>query len=191
MRRLQYEKSNGRRRASQSVAVAYTARLFGDRRRPMRFVGGAMAKGEGFLSFEQRVAAFWTKVNRDGPIPPLHPKMSNCWLWEGATMPTGYGIFTLGGEHGKSRQRQAHRVAFLLYYGRWPQGDIDHKCHVTGCVRIGHLKEATRRENTLNRAVKICVRGHPLKDPNFYYYGNGPHKKRRCKQCVLQRGKAK
>lgn len=136
------------------------------------------------MSFEQRVMAFWAKVNKEGPVPPLHPEMSNCWLWEGFTNSNSdkrYGTYCLGGHGAERRNHKAHRVAFFLWNGYWPEEDLDHLCHVTLCVRPEHMREASHKENCANKARKICKRGHPLADPNFYYYGNG---KRRCLACM-------
>jgi len=27
---------------------------------------------------------FWKHVDKNGPIPPLHPELGNCWLWMGS-----------------------------------------------------------------------------------------------------------
>jgi len=137
-----------------------------------------------YLSFESRVSSFWSKVNKDGPIPPNHPDMSNCWIWMGASSDGKYGQFSIGGLD----RRQAHNVAFMLAHGRWPHVELDHLCHVTKCVRLEHLKEVgSRAENINNRLCsKICKRGHPLADPNLYYYKpdkNG-RVRRRCKTCI-------
>lgn len=137
-----------------------------------------MQKG---YSFGQRLASFWAKVNKNGPTPPHHPEMSNCWLWEGSTTDGRYGQWYMGEDFGN---RQAHIVAFMLMNGRLPNGDIDHLCHVTMCVRYEHLREATHQENCRNRANKLCKRGHPLADPNLYYYKSNGVQKRRCLTCI-------
>jgi hypothetical protein len=132
------------------------------------------------MSFAQKVASFWSMVNKNGPIPPHHPEMSNCWIWEGASADKRYGQFAIDSED----RRQAHNVAFYLMNGRWPNNFVDHLCHVMKCVRIDHLKEVgTHKENCQNRAVKICKRGHPLADPNLYYYHSKGQQKRRCLAC--------
>ena len=138
-------------------------------------------------SFEQRIASFWSKVNKDGPIPPHHLDMTNCWIWEGCMHPDGYGTFSIGGTRIEQRNRYAHRVAYFLLNGCWPEPEGDHLCHVRLCVRPDHIRPATRRENAQNRAIKICVRGHPLADPNLYYYTlkGGPQAGRRMRRCKL------
>ena len=132
--------------------------------------------------FERRLSAFWSKVDRNGPVPPLHPDMSNCWIWAGCHDGYGYGTFCIGGSPGKPQNRSAHRTSFLIANGRWPEHEIDHTCHVRGCVRPGHFADVTHKVNTRNRARKICVRGHAQTEKNFYYYANGT--KRRCRSCI-------
>ncbi len=51
--------------------------------------------------------------------------------------------------HGKSML--AHRVAFAIYHGRWPEGEIDHVNGVKNDNRICNLREATRKQNNANK----------------------------------------
>lgn len=46
---------------------------------------------------------------------------------------------------------KAHRLAWLLHYGRWPTCDIDHINGVRSDNKISNLREATRRVNNQNR----------------------------------------
>ena len=46
---------------------------------------------------------------------------------------------------------QAHRVAYLLYHGEWPEGDIDHINGNREDNRIANLRVVTTRENGWNR----------------------------------------
>jgi hypothetical protein len=48
---------------------------------------------------------------------------------------------------------QAHRVAFALYYGRWPKSDIDHINGNRADNRIKNLREVTRRQNGQNQKM--------------------------------------
>lgn len=141
----------------------------------------------GELTFEQRVASFWVKVNKNGPVPPSHPGMSNCWIWEGCKNHRNYGTFHIGfSEVGKQRNMKAHRVAFYLVNGYWPV-EIDHLCHVTLCVRPDHIREVlTHQENMMNRRCSlVCRRGHKLEDPNLQYYTSPAGKRvRRCILCI-------
>jgi len=90
------------------------------------------------MSLESR---FWSKVLiSDG-----------CWLWTGATDNRGYGKIGAGGDRG--RTLCAHRVVWELFNGPIPEGlEIDHICHTRRCVRHGHLRLVTRKQNNENHA---------------------------------------
>lgn len=49
-----------------------------------------------------------------------------------------------------SKSYRAHRLAWLLVHGRWPNGDIDHKNGDTLDNRLENLRECTRAENLWN-----------------------------------------
>ena len=49
---------------------------------------------------------------------------------------------------------QAHRIAWLLHYGEWPAGMIDHVNGDPSDNRIGNLRIATNRQNQGNRRVQ-------------------------------------
>jgi len=49
-----------------------------------------------------------------------------------------------------NRPYHAHRVAYALYYGQWPQGHIDHINGITSDNRIANLRDVTRQENQRN-----------------------------------------
>lgn len=44
-----------------------------------------------------------------------------------------------------------HRLVWFLYYGRWPENEIDHVDRNKSNNNIKNLREATRSENMLNR----------------------------------------
>ncbi|NTG86151.1 HNH endonuclease [Agrobacterium rhizogenes] len=50
---------------------------------------------------------------------------------------------------------QAHRVAWLLNYGEWPLGILDHINGDKGDNRISNLRVATVRENGMNRKLTV------------------------------------
>lgn len=58
-----------------------------------------------------------------------------------------------GYKHGKVQARGllAHRVAYAIYNGAWPDGEIDHMNGDKADNRIGNLRVASRIENNRNR----------------------------------------
>lgn len=48
------------------------------------------------------------------------------------------------------KQYLNHRIAFALFYGRWPKVYLDHKNGDFSDNRIGNLREATHEENARN-----------------------------------------
>lgn len=67
-----------------------------------------------------------------------------CWLWTGGTTDHGYGRFN---------NMSPHRLSYEFEHGPIPEGvEIDHICHVTLCMNPEHLRLATRKQNSENRA---------------------------------------
>lgn len=87
----------------------------------------------------------WARVDKTG----------DCWVWQGARTPWGYGVIYTG--KGNAR---THRVAFELTNGPIPPGLIVmHTCDNPPCCRPDHLKLGTHRDNTLDMVAKAR---HPL-----------------------------
>ncbi len=73
-----------------------------------------------------------------------------CWLWKGTRYPTGYGRLG-GGNNG----RYAHRVAYELCHGPFPQHmKILHHCDNPPCVRPDHLFLGTDADNVRDKVEK-------------------------------------
>lgn len=89
---------------------------------------------------------FFAKVNKNGP---RHRRLgTRCHLWI-AGKRAGYGDFWL-----KGKQVLAHRVAWLLKYGRWPDPQALHHCDNKPCVNVDHLFEGTQRDNMADKIAK-------------------------------------
>lgn len=79
---------------------------------------------------------FWSKV--------LVGADSECWPWTGARQTSGYGSFRLDG-----KRIGAHRVAYAMATGIWPQGRlvIMHLCGHKWCTNPAHLQLGTAQQN--------------------------------------------
>lgn len=95
------------------------------------------------------------------------PSSTGCRIWQRARNNRGYGVIWAEGS-----LRLAHRVAWLLAYGRWPAPGLvlDHMCDTKACVNVEHLREVTNRLNVLRArqspmnvmaASPTCRNGHP------------------------------
>jgi hypothetical protein len=107
-----------------------------------RFCSAACSRA---AQLAQATARFWERVQL-GP---------GCWLWTGRTNDDGYGLFDMGGRSSNGgRPHLAHRVAWFLEYGRWPEPDACHHCDNPPCVRHHHLFEGTNADNNRDMAQK-------------------------------------
>jgi len=109
-----------------------------------------------------------------------------CWQWRGSVTDKGYGHFHMDG-----KGYQAHRVAYMLFVSKIPDGKcIDHLCRNRACVNPNHLEVVTWKENILrgigfsavNSRKTRCIRGHKLSGHNLIirsYDGT-----RMCRQCA-------
>ena len=137
---------------------------------------------------------FWSKVNKDGPVPDYAPHLGPCWMWLGAPKQEGYGDFLL---HGKVEY--AHRVAYEWLVRPIPDGlQIDHLCRVRICVNPAHLEPVPSRVNTMRgdnprltsergRSKTHCDHGHEFTEANTYWHEGH----RKCKACFAERTRAR
>lgn len=144
---------------------------------------------------------FWVKVDKRGP--------DDCWHWTASLHNQGYGQIGMG--HGHARL--AHHVVWLLTYGQWPSGDVDHDCHNLDpdcpggvaclhrrCVNPAHLRQVDRRTNlrasrhtqtSINAAKTHCNNGHPFNAQNTYIRPDGYRDCRICRAAAEARRRAK
>lgn len=100
---------------------------------------------------------------------------SGCWEWNGKRS-QGYGVTA---EYGK--EIKAHRVAFKIRHGRYPEY-TRHTCNNPPCCNPDHLKEGTHAENMQDYSdtVTFCKHGHPYDKENTYVNKQGYRKCRAC-----------
>lgn len=77
-------------------------------------------------------------------------KTESCWLWQGATLPNGYGHIYLNG-----KMQYCHRVQYIRFLGEIPESMyIDHICRTRNCINPEHLRLATVGENAQNTSIR-------------------------------------
>jgi hypothetical protein len=62
----------------------------------------------------------------------------------------GYAVLSVD-----ARQLKAHRVAWAMYYGEWPAGNLDHINGVRSDNRISNLRVADYFQNQANTAKRV------------------------------------
>lgn len=70
--------------------------------------------------------------------------VTGCWVWLRAIQTRGYGaVWYLGRVH------LAHRVAWHIRHGRWPNEGLvlDHACNNKACINPDHLRELSNGAN--------------------------------------------
>ncbi len=67
---------------------------------------------------------------------------------------SGYLLFSTG-INGKIYSLRVHRVCWLLAYGEWPVGFVDHKNRDRSDNRLENLRLASNQENAQNTALPV------------------------------------
>ncbi len=106
---------------------------------------------------ERDVARFLRKVDRvGGPPHPTRPELGRCWPWTAVKDTKGYGKFGLG-----RKTHLAHRVAFFMAHGRWPEPFGLHSCDRPPCANPAHIFEGTAAANTADMLAKGRCNSRP------------------------------
>lgn len=135
---------------------------------------------------------FWSKVDKNGPVPHYRPDLGPCWLWKEKPGPGGYAQIRMGGRAG--RMVLVHRWAYTDLVGPIPEArQLDHLCRVRHCVRPDHLEPVPPKINThrgmgpsaLNLRKTHCKRGHPFDEENTRWYRGT----RACRACQREAGR--
>lgn len=108
----------------------------------------AVTKYIGQLPNATDLTRFWSRIDKNGPIPEHMPHLGPCWVWT-AGKTKGYGQFYIN-----SLAVSAHVLAWVIENGPVPLGMcICHKCDHPSCCRAEHLFAGTARDN-FDDAVK-------------------------------------
>jgi hypothetical protein len=101
---------------------------------------------------------FWRRRPVEMFADGARPAKSLCAAWNG--LHAGKEAFTSSNAEGYKRSSifgsvfQAQRVAWSIYYGERPRGEIDHENGVKSDNRIENLRDVTHRENGRNQKRK-------------------------------------
>lgn len=132
---------------------------------------------------------FWDFVDKSG----------ECWVWTGATNPSGYGLWSdlrNTGERGL-----AHRISLARVSPPESKRLLAcHRCNNPPCVNPAHMYWGTPLDNSRDVAAsggpynkglerEFCMRGHALKGDNLKITGS--LKRRRCRTCENARAREK
>ncbi len=138
------------------------------------------------------VARFWSKVDKDGPLPMWAPFLGPCWLWTTYVNVDGYGVFSEG-----QRTMLAPRWAYENEHGPIADGqEPDHLCRTPACVRPAHLEPVPHAENVRrgrsgeNQRIKThCPQNHPYNEVNTRINTRGGRVCRICQREAVRKSR--
>jgi hypothetical protein len=117
---------------------------------------------------------FWSKVDKNGPVPACNPGLGNCWQWlAGKDTRGGYGEFAVR----RGEVVRTHKFLYEILMGVVPKELVlDHLCRNRSCVNPWHLEPVTQKVNVLrgespcsiNSKKTHCKNGHRFSEENTY-----------------------
>jgi hypothetical protein len=118
---------------------------------------------------------------------------TECLNWTGSTDDNGYGKFYVSGV----RTRKAHRFAWFIEHGEFPEHTTEHTCKNRRCVNVAHLddipqaQQADSAERWQQRKTH-CPKDHEYTEQNTRWSNrkNGS-RFRVCRECERIRTHAK
>lgn len=151
-----------------------------------------VSRGFSFLRIKSEMGSdpredrFWEKLE----------VIDDCWIWQGATTPDGYGRFRTD----DGLETAAARYAYRKYESEIPPKHLlYHACGEPGCVNPEHMRPVTPTEHTrlsggpvgTNSRKKECRNGHPLSGDNLVINSEGRRKCRTCQKRIAAAKKAR
>ena len=119
----------------------------------------------------ERIAVFHSRY-----IPEPN---TGCWIWTAARRADGYGKMSWNGP-----VEYAHRIAWLLEYGAWPERILDHLCRMPSCVNPKHLEDVSHRSNLLRGVGFSAINARKTHCPQGHVYDKN-HRYRMGRYCSL------
>ena len=95
---------------------------------------------------------FWSRVDKNGPVPDHAPELGPCWIWTGEIRWDGYGRFQIGGE-----SWPAHRFAYFdtnKSVANDKRLQVCHRCDNRACCNPGHHFLGTSQDNNSDKCIK-------------------------------------
>lgn len=107
---------------------------------------------------EETGKLFWKRRSPELFADTGHGREANCAVWNARF--AGRPAFSAKASSGYltgavfAHSLKAHRVAWAIFYGAWPDGEIDHINHVRDDNRIVNLRAVDRRQNAQNTSLQ-------------------------------------
>lgn len=116
--------------------------------------GGGLSKGVTMKISENRISVFWSRVNKNGPVPKHVPHLGPCWNWTGCikwSKPNlRYGCFYI-----KGKRYISSRVSYVIKHGEIPfRLLVLHRCDNAKCVNPSHLELGDYKKNNQDCAAR-------------------------------------